>query len=150
MKKEKGLYQVSLKVIIKNTKGEILGLRAVDKGSMKGYFDLPGGRIDADEFYAPFEEIIKREIREEVGDVKYTLNNSPVALGRHLIPSQISSSGKDINVIYIFFEAKYSKGEIVINDEHLGFKWIDISKIKLEDYFDSGILEGIKMYLAKK
>jgi|SRR3989344_557728 len=147
MKKEKGLYQVSLKVIMKNTKGEILGLKAIDKGSMRGYFDLPGGRIDSDEFYAPFDEIIKREIREEVGDVNYTLNNSPVALGRHLIPSQISSSGKDIKVVYIFFEAKYLKGEIAINDEHLGFEWIDISKIKLEDYFDSGILEGMRMYL---
>lgn len=147
MKKEKGLYQVSLKVIMKNTKGEVLGLREVDKGSMKGYFDLPGGRIDADEFYIPFDEIIKREIREEVGDVYYTLNNSPVALGRHLIPSHLTSSGKNINVIYIFFEAKYLKGEIEINDEHLGFEWIEISKIKLEDYFDSGILEGMRMYL---
>src|SRR3989338_7584743 len=94
MKKEKGLYQVSLKVIMKNTKGEILGLKAIDKGSMRGYFDLPGGRIDSDEFYAPFEEIIKREIREEIGVVDYILDNSPVALGRHLIPDHISSSGK--------------------------------------------------------
>ncbi len=141
---------MSLKVIMKNKKGEILGLKAVDKGSMKGYYDLPGGRIDEDEFATPFEEIIKREIQEEIGSVKFSLNARPVAVGRHNISKEVTGYEKDIHVLYVFFEARYIDGEIILNHEHLGFLWIDISEIKLEGYFNSGILEGIKMYLAKK
>lgn len=148
MSKEKGLYQISLKAIIKNNRGEILVLEANFSGTMKGFYDLPGGRIDADEFTVPFSEIIKREILEEVGNINFNLNPKPVAVGRHFIPASIAKSGLDIHVLYLFFEAEYLGGEVVISEEHLGFRWVDLSKETLEKLFTSGILEGIKMYLA--
>ncbi len=103
MAKERGIYQVSLKLLLKNNKGEILALKAADNGSYAGYHDLPGGRIDADEFNTDFTEIIEREVKEEIGDIK-------------------------------------------ISDEHSNFKWLNLKDIKLEEYFTSGILEGVKMY----
>ena len=148
MKKEKDLYQVSLKVIIKNSKGEILAMKADPNGSYAGFYDFPGGRIDIDEFHTPFSEIIKREIEEEIGNnVVYTLHPKPVATGRHCIDAKFAKGGKDIHVIYLFFEAQYVSGQVVISDEHTGFEWLNLSKIKPEQYFKSGNLEGLKMYL---
>lgn len=150
MKKEKGWYQVSLKVIMKNKKGEILGLKAIDRSSYRGYYDFPGGRIDAEEFQLPFEEIIRRELKEEIGEVFYKLHPVPVALGRHIIPAQFSSGGKDIQVMYIFYEAEYLRGKIVVNHEHIDFQWLRVSCDNLEKYFISGILEGMRIYLAAR
>lgn len=148
MKKENDFYQVSLKILLKN-KGKILALKSAKYGSYANYYDLPGGRIDTDEFETNFTEIINREVAEEIGDVKFKYRQNPVATGRHLIPGSITSSGKDIHVMYLFFEAEYLSGEIKISDEHIGYEWFDLSKINLTEYFVSGILEGIKMYINK-
>lgn len=148
MKKEKDLYQVSLKVFIKNKKGEVLVMGADPLGSYAGFYDFPGGRIDKDEFATPFSEIIKREVHEEIGnDVAYRLNPKPVAVGRHIIPAHLSKTGKDIHVMYVFFEAEYLGGDVRVSDEHQGFEWLDLGKIQLEKYFKSGNLEGVKMYI---
>jgi len=109
--------------------------------SYTGFYDLPGGRIDNDEFETSFSEIISREI-------KYQLQQKPVAVGRHLIPASMTSSGKGVHILYLFFEADYRSGKITISDEHIGYKWINLKKIYLDEYFTSGILEGIKMYLG--
>lgn len=149
MKKEKDFYQISLKLLLKNNKGEVLALKAVDDGSYAGYYDLPGGRIDTDEFKTDFAEIIIREIAEEIGDIKFQLQKKPAALGRHIIPASITSAGKDIRVLYIFFEALYLDGELKISKEHTGYKWLDLNKIKPTKYFTSGILEGVQMYISE-
>lgn len=146
MSKEKDFYQVSLKLILKNNKGEILALKAVDNGSYRGYYDLPGGRIDTDEFSTSFSTIIDREVKEELGDITYRLNNKPVAVGRHFIPAAMIDIRKDTHVLYLFFEAEYTSGDLKISDEHNGYQWLNLKEIELTDYFTSGILEGVKMY----
>jgi 8-oxo-dGTP pyrophosphatase MutT (NUDIX family) len=148
MKKERGFYQISLKLLLQNKEGEVLALKAVDNGSYAGFYDFPGGRIDVHEFETDFLEIIKREVEEEIGnEVNFKIKPKPVAIGRHLIPSAMNSSGKDIKVMYIFFEGEYKSGNIEISKEHTGYKWIDLKKGNLEQYFKSGILEAIKIYL---
>lgn len=150
MKKEKDLYQISLKAIVKNNKGEILFLKAIPEGSYAGCYDLPGGRIETHEFATPLYDILQREIQEEIGDVKLIIRSKPVATGRHCIPASVTKKGYDIHVFYIFYEAKYISGKITISSEHTDFKWIDISKEKPKKFLISGILEGIQMYLSKK
>jgi 8-oxo-dGTP diphosphatase len=149
MKKEKDFYQISLKVIVKNDNSEILLLNADPKGSFAGFYDFPGGRIDNDEFNTPFFDIIKREILEEVGNIKFVLSSKPVAVGRHLIPASMTKNGSDIHILYLFFEAKYVSGDINISNEHIGFKWADFSKEKPAKLLKSGNLEGIEMYLSQ-
>jgi 8-oxo-dGTP pyrophosphatase MutT (NUDIX family) len=150
MKKERGIYQVSLKLLLKNNHNKVLALKAVDSGSYAGYHDLPGGRIDADEFNLDFAEIIKRETKEEIGDIEFKVNPKPVAVGRHLIPASMTSSGKDIQILYLFFEAEYLSGDIKISDEHTGIKWLNLKDVELDKYFTSGILEGVRMYCDEK
>lgn len=147
MSKPKGVYQVALKILLKNSKGETLILKALDNGSYAGFYDIPGGRIDADEFEKDFFDILAREISEEVGDIQYRLDRRPVAMGRHLIRSEFSSSGKEVQIFYVFFSGEYLSGDVKTSDEHSNFEWVDLSKIDLEKYFSSGLLEGVKMSL---
>jgi len=141
MSQENDFYQVSLKVILKNKNGQILLLKEGSESSSAGYYDLPGGRMTIEEFNVSFSDIIKREIIEEVGDIKFVLNTKPIAVGRYLIFLT------NIHVLYLFFEAKYLSGEIYISNEHDGFKWADFSQEAPETLLKSGNLEGIKTYL---
>ncbi len=148
IKKERDFYQISLKLLLKNNEGKILALKAIDDGTYSGYYDLPGGRIDTDEFRKDFSEILRREAMEEIGDVTFQLHDKPVAIGRHLIPAGMTSAGKDIHVLYLFFLGKYTGGNVTISSEHTEYVWLDLDTIDLGRYFKSGILEGIRMYIA--
>ena len=95
-----------------------------------------------------FFDIIKREAREEIGDdVNFEIKPKPIAIGRHFIPAKFNSEDIDIKVMYIFFEGVYNSGEVVIRPEHIAYNWVDIKKENPEEYFKSGILEAVKMYL---
>lgn len=149
MQTEHEYYQLSLKVIMKNDNGEVLGLGGLPDGIFAGFYDFPGGRVSKGEFNLDFSEVIKREIFEELGEIKYEIFSQPVAVGKTFVPSIKTRSGKDINVLYLFFEAKYLGGDIVISEEHIDYRWIDVEKEDLDKLFLAGNLEGIKMYLEK-
>ena len=84
-------YQVSLKAIIRRADGCVLALNGRVGGSYEGYYDLPGGRIEDTEFITPFQSIIRREVREELGaDLQIELSDMPVAVGRHRSKAEFS------------------------------------------------------------
>ena len=139
-------FYVSLKVILKNKKGEILGLKCPKHSTMSGFYDLPGGRIDSDELNIPFSKIIQREMKEEVGDkVKFSLNEKPVAISRHIAYSPRAK--KIVKIFMVFFEGQYLSGEIKISSEHTGFKWLKLNPRSLSKFFTKGVLEGLRNYL---
>jgi len=144
----KDFYQVSLKVFLKNSRGEILILKDARGGSYEGFYDLPGGRVDFNEFETPLDKIIRRELKEEIGEVKFDLSLKPVALGRNENPNKQSPLGGLVRIFNIFFEATYKSGEIKISEEHLDFKWEKLKKENLNKLFKFAILEGAKMYLS--
>lgn len=144
-----GLYQISLKVILKRPTGEILACKARPDASYAGFYDFPGGRIQEDEFTVPLYDILAREIAEEVGDIRYELSPAPVAVGRHSIAAEKTKAGKEILILQLFYEATYLGGEIRASEEHTGFEWIDPRTRPLEEQFTSGWLEAMRMYLAQ-
>jgi ADP-ribose pyrophosphatase YjhB (NUDIX family) len=148
MASKKDFYQVSLKVFLKNNKGEVLILKGAEDGIYRDFYDLPGGRIHLDEFDTPLDKIIKRELQEEIGQVDYDLNLKPVALGRVSSLKKESPLGGPMHSFNIFFEARYKLGEIKISEEHLESKWIKLEKETLNLFFKLAILEGAQMYLA--
>jgi 8-oxo-dGTP pyrophosphatase MutT (NUDIX family) len=143
----KDRYEISLKILLKNFRGEILAVKARDDSSWAPYYELPGGRIEVHEFRVPFQKTIARELREELGPVKYRLNLQPVGLGRHLISANFSSTHDTKHVLLILFEARFLGGAIKISDEHTGYKWVKLSRETLSRHFKSGVLEALKMYL---
>ena len=138
-------YQVSLKLILKNKKGKVLVLKTLETGNFAGYHDLPGGRIDTDELSVPFEDILKREVREEVGDIDFRMHLTPVAIAR----ASFIRREKDIRILYLFFEANYIDGNVTISNEHADYLWVDLNIINPTTYFLPGIREGIEMYMKK-
>jgi len=141
MNEEIDFYQISLKLFLKNANGEILGLKAQSNSISTGFYDLPGGRINTNEFETSFSEILKREAREELGNVKFGLNEKPIAISRNL------NKRTGNHILHVFFEGEYLDGEIKISDEHLEYKWINLEKINPSEYFTLGILDGIQAYI---
>jgi len=129
-------YQISLKALIR--KGdEFLFLRT----PKRKLFDLPGGRIDLDEYEAPIAKIIEREVQEELGEkVKYKLGNLVFQFRRH---------GKAPTPVFLaVYEAEYLSGEPQLSNEHSGFQWINPKKdgLKKEDFFNDEEYLAFKAY----
>lgn len=153
MKKIKTLpyayYQISLKIILKDRSGKILLLKCIPNGSMPGYYDLPGGRINKNELTASLPKLIARELKEELGHtVRYKLHEQPVAIGRHWYHSKLL--GKKQNILWVLFEASFIQGKIKTSSEHTDYRWIKITKKNASTYFTKGALLGIKNYLTHK
>lgn len=150
MKTNQRFFQVSLKALLRNKQGQTLVLSCESDGSMKGYWDFPGGRIDKGEESLPYEKIISREVREEIGpDVKFTIDPRPIALGRHLVPKRFHNLGADIYILLVLFAGKYEDGQIKVSAEHGRADWVDLAKIDIEKYFTRGVLDAVRNYLGK-
>ena len=142
------LFEVSLKLILKNTKGEILALEMPKHSSMDGYYDVPGGRINSDELKMSYDEIFKRETREEIGkSVNYRVVNRPVSISRH--PYYSSKYQKEMYILFIFFEALYLSGKITTSNEHVAYKWLKLTRKNISTYFVRGLYEGFNNYLKR-
>jgi len=140
-------YQVSLKVFLKNDEGKVLLLKNPSTtGIFAGHFDLPGGRIDVDELNTPFLDILRREISEEMGEVKTEIDPRPIGMSR----ATIKSEPKDIPVLFILFEGKYLGGDIVTNEEHEGYEWVVMEDLDLDKYFKPIHHDAMKQYFNKR
>src|SRR5262249_44732577 len=93
--------------------GKVLLVRRA-RSPAKGFYSLPGGRV---EFGEPLATALHREVREETG-----LDIEIVALAgwREVLPG---ASGGGHYVI-MSFAARWTGNEPVLNEEHDDFKWL--------------------------
>lgn len=145
---ENALFFVSLKIILRNQDGAILLLKLPPTSAMAGYYDLPGGRIRKGEEKAPFLDIVAREIKEEIGNITFQLQEIPVAVSRHFYISKKTHTEHDL--FWVFFEARYIDGKIKVSDEHTQYEWIHITEDNIDKFFVKGALEGMWSYLYGK
>ncbi|OHA04266.1 MAG: hypothetical protein A3J58_00965 [Candidatus Sungbacteria bacterium RIFCSPHIGHO2_02_FULL_52_23] len=113
MKRDFGLYHVGLKILL-HKDGYYLILR-----KKNGHVDLPGGRIDNVEYATPLERVLAREIREELGQVKY-------ALGHPLFHYRADVKSRGVYVFVAVFAAEYLSGAVRISSEHRSYQWVKI------------------------
>ena len=140
------VFEVSLKFIIKNGKGEILILKMPTGGPMSGYYDLPGGRIKEYEKIQPFDKIFSRELEEELGrNVHIDVDQTPVAIGRHTYLTH--SSNEERFIFWVLFEGRYLGGKVKVSPEHERHDWVRVNKQNLGKYFVRGPLESMYHYL---
>ena len=125
MKSDYVFYQISLKVLLKK-KGKVLILR--DQNDL---IDLPGGRVEKKEAKSSFEEVLRREVREELSsDVIFKLKE-PIFYFRTY------SKQYKYWVLIIVHEGEYIKGNITLSQEHKSYKWIEEKKmrVKQKDFY---------------
>ena len=124
MKRDYGIYHVGFKILLKKN-SKFLFLRS----SNKKYWDLPGGRADNTEYKKPILKILKREVKEELGNkVKYKLGKVAFQSRRRRYFT--------LRKIYLFttvYEAQYISGEVKISPEHSGYYWINPKKFKFKE-----------------
>ena len=123
------VFYCSLKVVLKNSGGQILALEAQTIGDLSGFYDLPGGRIDEGEISLPFEPLLDREIKEEVGAIQYTIDPRPIFSTTWTLPSYLHP------FVYVYYEGQYKSGDIKISDEHMSYKWVNLNKEELQKHF---------------
>ena len=124
-------FMISLKVLLRNSKGEflILGSPGIEKYNPKTPYDLPGGRINDNEVGIDFHQLVRREIKEELGPkIKYKLRKDPVSLHQFRLKSSRC-------ILYVLFEAEYLGGKIILSDEHYRLDWKKMNASNVKKYF---------------
>lgn len=139
-------YHVGLKVLLKKG-NEFLFLIERDGKS----FDLPGGRIDDTEHTVALSTIIEREVCEELGPkVCYKLGKPLFQFRRHI-------EKKGLHIFITVYAAEFLSGDVVLSDEHTGYKWMRPQEIEwdeerfvskeeyrvFKEYFESGSYKRI-------
>jgi ADP-ribose pyrophosphatase YjhB (NUDIX family) len=85
----------------------------------KGLYSLPGGRV---EFGESLHTALHREVDEETG---LRIEIAGLAGWRELLPGP-SSGG---HYLIMSFAARWTAGEVALNDEHDDFRWLDPNRI---------------------
>ncbi|MDO8564607.1 MAG: NUDIX hydrolase [bacterium] len=145
MKRPFAQYEVGLKILPRRGT-EFLFLRAATRAGR--IFDYAGGRIDAVEHAVPLQEILRREVTEELGpDFRYEVG--PVAFQFRRTHCDPDDGGW---VFLTVFEAEYMGGEIVLSEEHTEYRWIDPDKEPLTraEFFTEEEYLAITEYFARR
>ncbi len=95
------------------------------------------------------EDIVKRKMKEELGDqIEYKIGK-PIVFMRHE-RVETAAGNPTVRIFAIGYEGKLSSGEIKLSPRHTEMLWIDPKEFKPEDYFTGGWLKGVQEYLGKK
>lgn len=140
-------YHIAVKAFIRNGDKLLICKDAFFDSELFAEWDMPGGRINKEERETGFNEVLDREIIEEVGDIKYK-NNGPAVIFRHSRTEQRLPDKPMINILMIGFDIEYLGGDVKISNEHTEYRWLPIEELKnAEKYFKGGWIDGIKKYL---
>lgn len=81
-------------------------------------WDLPGGRIHADEIGIPFEETLRRELTEELGGCQ-------IEIGEQFYVYKTYYPHLKRGILTIGYRCKFLGGEITLSKEHETYEWAD-------------------------
>lgn len=140
-------YQLSVKAILRNKDGHILSLVTKPEWGFDGLHDVPGGRLDVEEFNSHLHDVLVREIEEETGGSSFNIHPVPVGFTRGRIPVETAPDGIERRIAYAFFVVDWNGGDVVHSDEHLGSNWLDPKRALTETLYIPPIQEGVLQYL---
>ena len=141
---QKETYFVAVKVFLEKD-GKFLILK-----DNFGDWDLPGGRIKKDEFYAPLDQVVKRKMSEELGStISYHVDEKPHLFMRHE-RREASPGNPTVRIFALGYRAQLETGEITLSPRHTEALWVDPKTFIPETYFKGGWLTGVQEYIAKR
>ncbi|NBU98165.1 MAG: NUDIX domain-containing protein [Spirochaetia bacterium] len=134
-----GFFQITQKAFIR--KGNLL-LVMRDKKSGEG--DLPGGRMNQNEFFEDWIDSLKRELEEELGtSMKLKISEDVVLVHKHRV------NLGNYPCVILGYDCEYISGDINISEEHDFFEWVDIKTFKPETFYSEYMLEAVSKYLSR-
>ncbi len=149
MDKDIQQYSISLKVILKRNDGKILVMKLPQGYSHPGCYDFPWGRIEKKEFDVDLISILKREIKEEVWDIKINISKYPIANWRtYCQPTE--KFNWDEYIFFNFYEAEFINWDIQLSNEHDEYMWVDLKKLDVDKHFSDWLADWVRQYLSQK
>ena len=145
MSKNKISY-IGVKALIANKDGKVLVTQEPTHFEGGGRWELPGGKIAEGEEETALEEILLREIREELGtafqvtigaitDVMRRPWNKPGALADQ--------------VMLVVYKCQHQGGEIELSEENNSFAWIEVKDLPQYDFIP-GYLPVLEKYFRAR
>ena len=145
MDKNKVSY-IGVKAIVVNNDGEVLITQEPTHFTGGGKWELPGGKIANGEEEMPLDEILQREIHEELGEAFRVQIGKIIDVMRR--PWNKTGASAD-QVMLVVFECRYQGGDIQLSHENNNFAWITAKEIcKYE--FIPGYLPVLEKYFTKQ
>lgn len=116
------LFQVGVKALIKNGRGEILLLHdnpSPDRDpGLPIYWDLPGGRINNNH---STEETLRREVEEETGIKNIQIGSLLIASATNFI---VKVEELPLRLMILVYQCQVIEPfSVVLSEEHQDFKW---------------------------
>lgn len=108
-----------------------------DEGTNKGKWDVPGGRINAEE---PILDGLRREVMEECG--------LEVEIGEVLAVHENFSviKAEDCHIIRVFYQVKPLSNKVILSGDHDKYEWMQKGEFKSKE-FVSGMNEVFEKVL---
>ncbi len=114
-------FFVGVKGVIVRDDGKVLLIKASQEVEGRDHWEVPGGRIDANE---TIEEALRRELSEEVPNIRDIKVHEVVHSYR--VPRDIKD---DTSLVLIFYRVTAGfDGEIQLSEEHTEYKWLEIDE----------------------
>ena len=135
MIQDPGQFQITLKLFLLR-EDQLLILE--DRHDRVG--DLPGGRINQNEFFDPFHRTLAREVREELGTVKCSINPDPVFCFQHFVQKDQKQA------LGLAFVGAWVSGEITLSEEHSGMDWVDCKTFSPGSKFVAHMLAAVERF----
>lgn len=130
--------------MVQNSEEKILIVRESSdyvEGSLKGIYDVVGGRISSEESLI---DGLKREVKEEAG--------LEVEIGElvHVDEKFQEIKGEKVHIVRIYYQCTSDSSEVVLSKDHDSFEWIEPHNHKnfnlfydVAEVFDKWIEKGV-------
>tara|TARA_B100001939_G_scaffold348218_1_gene374253 strand:- start:3806 stop:4330 length:525 start_codon:yes stop_codon:yes gene_type:complete len=153
-----GRFQITLKLflwspelsddanVVKNTDSDTSpksGYFLVMQDSATGQGDLPGGRINRDEIYDPFERSLAREVQEELGQIQYRMNPDPLFIFPHFVARDQTEA------LGIAYAGQLLGGSLELSDEHNHYFWASMNE-DVPEIFTDTMRSAVHTFLEQK
>ena len=108
------------------------------------WWELPGGRIDEGEEVVTQEDVLRRELREELGVEFRCRIVRPIATWM-----RIGDGVRRHTTFLVGFECDEASGEITLSDEHCEYRWVERDAWRALE-FAPGYVEALNTFWSRK
>jgi 8-oxo-dGTP pyrophosphatase MutT (NUDIX family) len=120
------MFQVGVKALISNSKGEVLVLKVDTSNHIPNttppYWDIPGGRMQKGEAIL---DTLAREVAEEVGVMSYARPPELLTTVVSRYPIPINDSLTVSLLLVVYRVVINEEAEIVLSQEHTDYEWVN-------------------------